>query len=619
MHFTRLCATFILLGSSAGAQPPSQSPKKIEHLIAEAHQRMGQRVETKNFHEKMLFAKFLRLLEKELSKDTKFSIHFEREAFGKDVDRILSEEIALPEFPARMNAFIALRLALAQTHAGKHLIEFTARPGTLVITTRDRALFTVTYEIGDLLKHTSYLDETIRNGKLLGGVFFLLGPNPTDPEVRADPAKPEEWIVQHVMACGSPDRSRWRDGKPPSTLQVVNGTKLIVHTAPSVHEEISQLLAMMRRLFDVAVVMSAKVYELDHKEYASQFAASFVASKDKSARRLVSTVTNAQWKLLQSRKPILESDPDKLRPNARAAFLARKNVYQYQARPGDANPTLAFEGFFFSVRPIISPDRRCLRLELFHEVEQLVKLTKGTMIELKTGKELPIELPNVRKSTASGTIEIHDGQPILLAIDYRPKDKVWLVVAEPRIYIEVEEEQLRKGSIKRMPPADEKPAPSEPPEPPPVHEKPPPPPMPLPDEEDVKQILQAVIESVLTDPEIKDFRDFYGVPGDNKFALVSGRHFDWPKKFRPAIAGMIQEQSTDSNRCPGFRPRLMGIRIDGLDLKALKAGAKEVDVGIAVENVGGAFPNGVIGGGRVSFVAHRDGTQWKAKWTQIED
>ena len=50
---------------------------------------------------------------------------------------------------------------------------------------------------------------------------------------------------------------------------------------------------------------------------------------------------------------IVEGDADKLRPHERAVFLTQRNVYQFQAGPGDARPTTAFEGFSFSVRPVV--------------------------------------------------------------------------------------------------------------------------------------------------------------------------------------------------------------------------------------------------------------------------
>jgi hypothetical protein len=387
-----------------------------------------------------------------------------------------------------------------------------------------------------------------------------------------------------------------------------------VHTAPSVHEAIAITLGYMKRLCDLAVVIDAKIYALDRAEYDAHFAASFVDPKNKSAR-LAARASDAQRKMLQTRKPILEGDADKLRPNERAVFLTQRNVYQFQAGPGDAKPTTACEGFSFSVRPMVSPDRRCLRLELFHDVEQLVKLTKGSMIDLKTGKELPIELPNVRKSSATQTIDIHDGQPILLAVDYRPKDKVWLVLAEPRIYMEEEEEYLRKAAIKPMPFADEKPAPPEPPLKPekePIQK----PPVPLPDTDEVRQILQAVVENVLTDQDLKTTRDFYGTPKEGKYALDNGQ-VRWPKDLPSMVAGYTRVEF-QPDQCRFRQNRLMGIRLDSFGWDGTKA-IKEFSIDVVISNVGGDANGSVIGGCFVNYTAKRAGKKWVVQLNSILD
>jgi hypothetical protein len=606
MRFTMLLAAFLWVGATADAQSPKQAPKKMEELIGAANRRMSGVFPTKEFQEKIPFSKFLQMLEKEIAKETPFSIHLDREAFGKDADKMLTAEVNLPPVPARMVFNTALRLALAQAYVKGQEIEFTARPNTLVITTRDRSLYTVAYDVRDLLSHTHFLHQSFAEIKKRYddekdqrfGFNF---------DERADPKKPDEWIARQILV--DTEWAGWRDRTPASTIQVVNGTKLLVHTAPSVHEAIAITFAHMKSLCDLAVIMNAKLYALDRAEYDAHFAASFVDPKDKSAR-LAARATDAQRKMLQARKPILEGDADKLRPNERAVFLTQWNVYQFQAGPGDARPTTAFEGFSFSVRPAVSPDRRCLRLELFHDVEQLVKLTKGTMIEMKTGKELPIELPNLRKSASSGTIDIHDGQAILLAVDYRPKDKVWLLLAEPRIYMEEEEENIRKGAIKPMPRADEK---SGPPEPLAEVKKGPItlPPVPLPNTEEMKQLLQAVVIQVMADRDLKFFRDRIGTSADKTFALANGESLAWPAKFLPEVPG-LKLQDVDPSECRGFKKRLLGIRLDNLARPKKDPAGWEFIVEVTLHNLGGRIngSEGNLDGWGVRCKAKRSGGRW---------
>lgn len=599
--------TFVTWADAQNTSPQEDAKQKA---ISIAKGRMGEMISTKDFQEKMPFGTFLEKLNQQLSKEPKVAVRFDRDAFSKGADKILKEEISLPPVPSRMSASLALRLALAQSAGDKYEIEFLPVAEEIVVTTRDRSLYTATYDIRELLPHTQALREELKHFSGAFGNEFQ-GPPPLDLD--ADPAKPAEWIVRQLMADDV--RAGWRNRKPASTIRVVNGTKLIVHTAPSVHDEIEQLLSVLRRLADLAVAISSRVYELERAEYDAAFAAAFVDPKDKTARKLVATVSEAQWKRLQSMKPILHEGDRKLVPNVRGEFLAVRNAYQYQAKPGDATATTSFEGMSFTVRPLISPDRRCLRLEISRDVAQLVKITKGTMVDLKTGKDAPVDLPNIRKSSRTQMIEIHDGQPVLLAVDYLPKDKVWLVLAEPRIYMEEEEELIRKAANKRMPFADEPPPPPEVPLEL-VKEPAPKAPVQAPNSDEVRQILHAVVESVMTHRDLKSTREFYGTPKEAKFALDNGQ-IRWPKDFDPRIAGFTRVEQPGECRFD-VRNRLMGIRLDKFDWDARKA-VKEFSIEVVISNVGGQANGAVIGGCIVTYTAKREGKRWVVQIDSILD
>jgi hypothetical protein len=113
-------------------------------------------------------------------------------------------------------------------------------------------------------------------------------------------------------------------------------------------------------------------------------------------------------------------------------------------------------------------------------------------------------------------------------------------------------------AFRRMPLADEKPAPPAPP----IVEEQSPKPVQLPDNDDVRQILDAVVENILTDRELKHTRDFYGTPGANTFALDNNAHrYLWPKKFKPSVPGFTMQRE-EHEECRGFQPRLrlLGVR-----------------------------------------------------------
>jgi hypothetical protein len=320
---------------------------------------------------------------------------------------------------------------------------------------------------------------------------------------------------------------------------------------------------------DLAVVMDARLYDVEPAFYAEHVAPLFVPLKDKAEKRLVAKMPPALVKMLLQQKLIVADDALKIRPGQKTTYLSWQRALFYRDQPGDpdkeqVNRTL-LEGVSFHVLPIVSPDRRCIRLDLSQEMAQLVKITKGTRVDLKTNKEYPVDLPNLKKSKSSVTVEIHDGQPILIAVDYRPSDRVWLLLAWPSIYMEEEEEEIRKGNIAewrswrapqpKMPPAD--PAP---PEPPMEDESAPVPPVPLPNTVAMKELLQAVVLKLMTDPQLKEYRDRNSSSGDTRYALVPDA-LAWPRSFRSEVPGYVL-QDVDPDECLSFKSALLGISLE---------------------------------------------------------
>src|SRR5262249_35090975 len=53
----------------------------------------------------------------------------------------------------------------------------------------------------------------------------------------------------------------------PATITVVNGTRLVIETNAAGHAEIAELLASLRRFSDVAVIVQARLHEVDDAFY----------------------------------------------------------------------------------------------------------------------------------------------------------------------------------------------------------------------------------------------------------------------------------------------------------------------------------------------------------------
>jgi hypothetical protein len=188
-----------------------------------------------------------------------------------------------------------------------------------------------------------------------------------------------------------------------------------------------------------------------------------------------------------------------------------------------------------------------------------------------------------------------------MPVDYRPsgkagEDKVWLLVARPIIWIEEEMKELRKSGKEATPKSiwDSEVA---------VEEKPAPPEKRLPLDDDVKEVLQAIIKDILTNPELKPLHKFYGSPKDKTFSLVDGDKLGWPLKFTPETYGYKRVEVKPG---PFRTAQLLGISLEKFDLKQ-KADLLNPHIRIYLFNSGSSVGSFGI---QVPYVARRVGKRW---------
>jgi hypothetical protein len=116
------------------------------------------------------------------------------------------------------------------------------------------------------------------------------------------------------------------------------------------------------------------------------------------------------------------------------------------------------DGVAFEVRPITTRDCGRLRLQITQRVSRLVAINKLKKLDALTGERSEIEVPAVQQSSTTGTVQVLDGNPLLMPVDYQPPgernaDTVWLLVARPIIWLESEQEELRKAGTSKPPQA----------------------------------------------------------------------------------------------------------------------------------------------------------------------
>src|SRR3989442_932444 len=141
-----------------------------------------------------------------------------------------------------------------------------------------------------------------------------------------------------------------------------------------------------------------------------------------------------------------------------------------------------------------------------------------------------------------------------LPIDRPPRgseEKIWLLLARPFVWIEAEVKEMREAGkalsaksvwssgIPFARNEDRNPV------------------QPLPWNDQVKEILQAIVTDVLTNPSLKSERNFYGTVKDKNFRLVHGDKLGWPNEFKAETPGYQQVVQRDR-----FGRRVLGIRLD---------------------------------------------------------
>ncbi len=134
---------------------------------------------------------------------------------------------------------------------------------------------------------------------------------------------------------------------------------------------------------------------------------------------------------------------------------------------------------------------------------------------------------------------------------------------------------------------------------------------------DIKAVYDAILLDVLTNHTFGHSREFYGTPGDKRFALVTGEDYGipWPDSYAPSVDGYVVSRVLEGAEIDDNSPRLLGIRLDKFNLEEsptadepqLLGGRIAVTLLNAGGSGGGATP---IGGCTVYYDAKRDGDKW---------
>ena len=581
---------------------PAKPAGTAEERIAQIQKLViSTQIETEALQEPL--TKFLAILEGRLPKEKKVSIRLDKEAFGKELPKVAAAQVKLPKLKG-LSLLTVLRLGLSRVAEETGELDYAVRPNGLVITRPRLASHSAVYQVRDIVDQMPLLLPELKKG---ADIYQDL--KPTD-----SPALLVRLLTNAV------------DMQPWESIQILNGTRLAVLASPTRHEHIAELMAMLRILSDVAIVINARLYEVDRAFHTKHVAPLFARDKKAEERPTVIRIDGPLLKRITQQKLLLESEDTKIRPHQEAPFLSQHSIIHFAGGPraGKEAPQLrdlrqelagpqaekevpqitgsAMVGVAFEVRPLVSPDRRYLRLAITQNATELVGIDKTKKLDVFSGKDVEIESLNLRKTSVTGTVQIPDGDPILMPVTYRPtgkgsENKVWLLVARPFIWIEEEVKERRKDGGDLSPKSvwdselqkEEKLVPA----------------TRLPLNNDVKQILQAIIIDVLTNPDLKSTREFYGTAKDKTFTLVDTEELGWPKDFQPETRGyaLVQVQEDPFME----QHRVLGISLHKFDPKPEKGDFSKTQIDVFISNAGG-IANG--GGCHLYYIPKRVGKGW---------
>lgn len=133
------------------------------------------------------------------------------------------------------------------------------------------------------------------------------------------------------------------------------------------------------------------------------------------------------------------------------------------------------------------------------------------------------------------------------------------------------------------------------------------------DRSDRELILDAVLKDVLTNPELKDTRAFYGTEGRDVVALVTtpGYGVPWPTGYKPMVSGWTFRRVDGSEERDYDTLRLLGIRIESVGDEGI--------VMVSIFSAGGSSNGAVIGGCFATYRTSHVEDGWVVTLGEVKD
>lgn len=526
------------------------------------------------------FGKLLETLARDQPEGKKLAFRIEADAFGKDLARVSDAPIRLPVMK-NVSLGTVLRLAMKQVPIP---LDYRLGVNEFIITTPARALYSVTYDVRDVVA-----DLDPHAG---ANIVDMLANHKERPRSQTERVSAIVRLIVTVVAPESWIAERAVHG----TIRVENQTRLVIRANAAHHAEIAELFDSLRRLSDVRVKLDTRLFSVDQATY----------DRVKKAKR----PTRAELEEMEERAPKAPGEaPEedtigeslrKLTPIARASdielttgveavFLSQYRVVVapplirgktpagLEGQSYLTEPQAVLEGVSFTATPVVSADRRFVHLiiqERNSEVDQLPKPLpepkkpagpdiQEQVVELldMLRRAAPLK-PVLSESRYTSEADIADGGSLVMAVHVRPraleKDQRWLVLLiSPRIVIQEEERSERETAL--------------------------------------RSALPSLLGDVLTNARLKGVRSIYGTADDKRFALVPSAR--WTPAAEPAT--VAEHRLTPVARKGN---RLLGIRIE--DFQWIGKDHGDLAITLTLMNAGGSDNGAAPGACRLRYVTH---------------
>lgn len=241
--------------------------------------------------------------------------------------------------------------------------------------------------------------------------------------------------------------------------------KLEVRTTADLQDQVKDLLAALERLQDLALDLQTKVIELDVAAYEKLLKAlpkggkaklpvlfatdeEIEANVDKKDAALQKAL--AEMNLILKAGRTVQTSSGRFVNGAEATVSARRTVVTFTneintlgAKAAKVEPLFVKEGFGLVALPVVSADRRFVRFKLTEQSTVISGVRKRDFGEI-AGEKFVLQTLDTEDLGATGSAVVADGGTLIFKLAYAPKDKAWVVVVKPTIFIQAEEDALKK-------------------------------------------------------------------------------------------------------------------------------------------------------------------------------